>query len=201
MSTEKEKILASIRSAIGPLPNRAPYPDWDEAITISRRLDPSQSLVDLFAKHIIAASGRIVRSPEELAKLLAGENATCGYCDPVLMNRLPAMEGVKIDTQLDRDNIDRYEFGITRAFAGIAETGTLVLKDSITSDRLGALAPWIHIAFLEEAHILPSVADAVNQFGDDPSIIFATGPSKTADVEGILIEGVHGPGIQVAWIG
>ena len=32
----------------------------------------------------------------------------------------------------------------------------------------------------------------------DPNIIWVTGPSKTADVEGILIEGVHGPGIQIA---
>jgi hypothetical protein len=32
----------------------------------------------------------------------------------------------------------------------------------------------------------------------DPNVIWCTGPSKTADVEGILIEGVHGPGVQVA---
>jgi L-lactate dehydrogenase complex protein LldG len=31
---------------------------------------------------------------------------------------------------------------------------------------------------------------------DDPNIIWVTGPSKTADVEGILIQGVHGPGVQ-----
>jgi L-lactate dehydrogenase complex protein LldG len=34
--------------------------------------------------------------------------------------------------------------------------------------------------------------------GSDPNIIWCTGPSKTADVEGILIEGVHGPGVQIA---
>ena len=34
--------------------------------------------------------------------------------------------------------------------------------------------------------------------GDSPNIMWCTGPSKTADVEGILIEGVHGPGEQIA---
>jgi L-lactate dehydrogenase complex protein LldG len=75
-----------------------------------------------------------------------------------------------------------------------------MLKDSVTSARLGALAPWIHIAVIDEADILPHIPAAIERFGDDPSIIFATGPSKTADVEGILIEGVHGPGIQIALV-
>ncbi len=42
--------------------------------------------------------------------------------------------------------------------------------------------------------------DGIAALGDDPNVIFCTGPSKTADVEGILIEGVHGPGEQVALI-
>jgi L-lactate dehydrogenase complex protein LldG len=40
--------------------------------------------------------------------------------------------------------------------------------------------------------------DAIAAFGESPNIIWCTGPSKTADVEGILIEGVHGPGEQIA---
>jgi len=46
--------------------------------------------------------------------------------------------------------------------------------------------------------VLANVAQAVAVLGDDPNVIWCTGPSKTADVEGILIEGVHGPGRQIA---
>jgi len=46
--------------------------------------------------------------------------------------------------------------------------------------------------------VVQSVAQAVAMLGDDPNTIWVTGPSKTADVEGILIEGVHGPGRQIA---
>jgi L-lactate dehydrogenase complex protein LldG len=41
---------------------------------------------------------------------------------------------------------------------------------------------------------------AVAGLGSDNNVIWVTGPSKTADVEGILIEGVHGPGVQIALV-
>ena len=98
----------------------------------------------------------------------------------------------------DRERYDHYQFGITRACGAIAESGTLVLNDETTSDRLAALAPWVHIAVLERHELIRSIPEAVDRFGDSPNIVWATGPSKTADVEGILIEGVHGPGEQIA---
>jgi L-lactate dehydrogenase complex protein LldG len=96
--------------------------------------------------------------------------------------------------------VDDYAFGITRAAGGIAETGTIILNDTLTSRRLGALAPWVHIAVLPRNLIMRTMTDAVQAFGGDPNVIWVTGPSKTADIEGILIEGVHGPGVQIALV-
>ena len=42
--------------------------------------------------------------------------------------------------------------------------------------------------------------EAVAALGNDRNVIWCTGPSKTADVEGILIEGVHGPGAQITLV-
>jgi L-lactate dehydrogenase complex protein LldG len=97
----------------------------------------------------------------------------------------------------DRSRIDDYQFGITRASAGIVETGTLVLKDRDTSDRLGAVAPWIHVACLDPRYLYSTLAEAITDLDDDPNVILISGHSQTADVEGIMIHGVHGPGEQV----
>ena len=86
------------------------------------------------------------------------------------------------------------------AVAAIAETGTVVLTETDTSSRLAALAPWVHVAIVKRAQIFIDVPQAVAALPQDPNIIWCTGPSKTADVEGILIEGVHGPGEQIALV-
>ena len=103
-----------------------------------------------------------------------------------------------METVFDRTRVDDYQFGITRASAAIAETGTLVLTEAGTSSRLAALAPWVHIAVLDRQDIYIDVPQAVAALPKDSNVIWVTGPSKTADVEGILIEGVHGPGEQIA---
>jgi L-lactate dehydrogenase complex protein LldG len=90
--------------------------------------------------------------------------------------------------------------GCGRAAGAIAETGTIILDDARTSRRLAAVAPWIHVAVFGPAQIHAHVINAIAALGDDPNVIWCTGPSKTADVEGILIEGVHGPGEQIALI-
>ncbi|MEQ1843619.1 MAG: LUD domain-containing protein, partial [Verrucomicrobiales bacterium] len=69
-----------------------------------------------------------------------------------------------------------------------------------TSDRLAALTPWVHVAVLDPRTIAPSIPAAIGQFGESVNLLWVTGPSRTADVEGILIEGVHGPGVQIAYL-
>lgn len=200
MSTDRETIFTAIRAALDPLPERTAMPEWDDALIICNPSGQFASLKAQFADKLTSASGRFFDQMELLTDFLIQEGSTFGYCDPALAHLLVGVEGITFDTEFDEARINDYTFGLTRASAGIAESGTIMLKDSVTAARLGALAPWIHIAVLDEADIIASIGEAIARFGDDPSIIFATGPSKTADVEGILIEGVHGPGIQAALV-
>jgi L-lactate dehydrogenase complex protein LldG len=198
--SDRETIFSAIRAALAPLPNRADKPEWDDELVVCKPAKPFDSLKAQFADKLAFASSRYYDSLEALAAFLKEENSTFGYCDPELAEQFGQLDGITFDTEYDESKINEYTFGITKASAGIAESGTIMLKDCDTSARLAALAPWIHIAVLKEADIIESIPEAIQRFGDDPSIVFATGPSKTADVEGILIEGVHGPGIQIGFI-
>lgn len=198
--SDREKIFSAIREALAPLPHRTPKPEWEDAMVVCKPSGEFPSLKAQFVDKLEFTSGKCFKSPAALADFLKQEGSTFGYCDPQLAAHFQGFDGIEFETNYDDAKINDYTFGITRASAAIAESGTIVLKDADTSARLAALAPWIHIAVIAESDILASIPEAIARFGDDPSIIFATGPSKTADVEGILIEGVHGPGIQIAFI-
>lgn len=89
--------------------------------------------------------------------------------------------------------------GITDVQAALAETGTLICTSSAIHSRAPSMLPPLHVALLRRSDIMPDMIDYwAMQKGkrsmDLPSsITFITGPSKTSDIEGILVTGVHGP--------
>jgi L-lactate dehydrogenase complex protein LldG len=202
MSDERLRLFSRVRSALAPLATRESMPAYADDDTVARGALEGKTSVDAFVEQLQRSGGRAFTDAHSLARWLAERGTTHGYCDPVLQAELaPAFAApLFLESQLVRERIDDYGFGITRAAGAIAETGTLILDDATTSRRLGALAPWVHIAVLRPNAIHLRVVDALRALGTDPNVIWCTGPSKTADVEGILIERVHGPGEEIALI-
>lgn len=183
---------------------RTPLPDWDLATIHSSQMPTDTSPAGLWAAfktRFGLVHGRCAEGASELLAALKEQSVQAGYIDPELKPKLADQlqaASIEIHTSIDPSQIDTYQFGITQAAGLIAETGTIILKEGSTSSRLGALSPWLHIAILpDDAPIYSTLYDAMLDLGDDPYVVFVTGPSKTADVEGILIEGVHGPGVQI----
>jgi L-lactate dehydrogenase complex protein LldG len=202
-SASREQILSRVRTALHPLPKRAPLPDWDRDLVILREAHGDVDRWALLAERMKAVNATPISSVAELVSYLEANHYLHGYCDPALWPKLQAAfpATFTVETEFDRSRVDDYQFGITAALGAIAETGTIILSDNGTSRRLGALAPWVHVALVRQSEIFLDLPAAVTAMPKDPNIIWCTGPSKTADVEGILIEGVHGPGIQIALLG
>lgn len=199
MNNDRETILAKVREAIAGISDRAVYPDYEDNLAVAavRPLDGDRW--ETFCERFVAVHGLPLEKPEELVEYLKNFGYTTGYCDPGLCDELAPYfgPGFTMEETFERERLDDYQFGITRARAAIAETGSIVVTDGQTSSRLAALAPWVHVACIRRDEIFRDTPEAAADLGDDPNVIWITGPSKTADVEGILIEGVHGPGIQI----
>lgn len=92
---------------------------------------------------------------------------------------------------------DQIDAGISTTRGGIADTGSLIVWPDADEPRTLSLVPPIHIAVLH-AHTLHETLYAAMQAqrwaGQLPTnALLVTGPSKTADIQRLLVYGAHGP--------
>jgi L-lactate dehydrogenase complex protein LldG len=86
------------------------------------------------------------------------------------------------------------DFAIVRAAFAVAETGSVLLSDSdLRVNALAYLAQHL-IVLLDPADIVINLHHAYRrpEFRDGHYACFHTGPSATADIEGVLIHGAQG---------
>jgi L-lactate utilization protein LutC len=137
---------------------------------------------NLFCSNFVALGGKIA-TPEDLERLKTRKK----WVDP---------DAAKILGQTtDAENIWDTEVGFAVAQAGIAETGTLLFTPSKGVNRMTTLAPPVCFAFLPKTAIISYLADALIAIANHQgNAVMVSGPSRTADIEGVLVRGVHGPG-------
>lgn len=92
--------------------------------------------------------------------------------------------------------------GVTGVDFVLAESGTLVLSSATEGVQAASLAPPIHVALYRRRQLVGSLDEVlaslpISRSHDGAtagrSVVFITGTSRTADIEQILIRGVHGP--------
>ena len=86
--------------------------------------------------------------------------------------------------------------GIFTADAAIAESATLVLRTSPHCPRIVSLLPSASIAIVPFGCIFDTFSRLAAHLALHPApdgMTFITGPSKTADIEAVMVPGAHGP--------
>lgn len=137
--------------------------------------------------------------PAAVTKYLAGHNVA-----PALVAAPhPALQGIDFGTA----PLLQVRFGVAaptdtvslqHAFAGIAETGTLMLPSGPASPASNNLLPDDAIVVLPSSRITGCYEEAFDLLRGEAkiwprNIMLVTGPSRSADVEQTLELGAHGP--------
>ena len=97
------------------------------------------------------------------------------------------------------------DLSITGADCLIADSGTIILTSNPKASRQISLLPTAHLALASINQIYPNLSTALEYLQSTwthdrhpTAITLITGPSRTADIEKVLIKGAHGPVRQLA---
>jgi len=199
VSASKENILKKIRKALSqstPLP----FPKSEGTESVFQPLQ--QEMAVEFAEQFSKLQGRFVFciNEQELAfqlnSLIRKQDWNKVYCvEDKLVNSFVNHLG----DRLVKTGLAGCDVSITGCESLVARTGTIVLSAAQESGRTVSVYAPIHICIAYTNQLVYDLKDALqgvkDKYGDKlPSLIsFATGPSRTADIEKTLVVGVHGP--------
>ncbi|MCX8020572.1 MAG: lactate utilization protein [Chitinophagaceae bacterium] len=199
ISPSKEKILKKIRSALRHSV-ALPFPQSEGNQPVFPEI--SQEPEVEFAEQFTALQGKFIYciNEQELAFQLSSlikkrdwQNVFCNerrLIHPVL----PQLEHVITDQDLAG-----CDAAITGCECLVARTGSIVMSSAQPGGRTVSVYAPVHICIANTHQVVCDIRDALiflkEKYGENlPSLItWATGPSRTADIEKTLVVGVHGP--------
>ena len=99
--------------------------------------------------------------------------------------------------ELTLNQVEGVEVSAGSAEVGIAETGTILFRSGRRRSRLLFALPPCRLTLLSAGCIVHNLSEATDsglRVEESALLTWATGPSRTADIEKRLVIGVHGPG-------
>lgn len=194
----RSKILQKIKQALkDPVP--VPFPDQVSETPIF--LPTDQELTVEFAEKFTELLGKFIYCSDEgelvkqLTQLIGTNKWTKIYSRET--GWLDDMKEYHFDP-VNTDDLAGCDAAITLCDHLVARTGTIVLSSQQLSGRTTSVYAPIHICIAYTHQLVFDISDSLAQFKNEsdtiPSMIsYATGPSRTADIEKTLVVGVHGP--------
>lgn len=198
----RENILHKIRTGIGRGAADAPAPAPPVRLLVPEA-DVEARIASILAR-VEALAAQAIRTCEPaaaVAALIEGKTAIASNAPFLAECGITALAGVRSGIT-DREELQALcagsDCGITSADYALADTGSLVMLASPREARLISLLPPMHIAVVPRDRILTGLDELFtllpNPADVTSSMVIITGPSRTADIEQILVRGVHGPG-------
>ena len=199
ISAAKENILKKIRKALTqstPLPfpssegNSSVYKPGRQELEI----EFGEQFSKLLGKFVYCADGKELH--EQLTTLIALNKWEKIHYQANEMQQVLSESFRAAPVHPDLKSADA---AITTCEALVARTGSMIMTSAQPSGRTTSVYAAIHICIAYTDQLVYDVRDGLQLIrekykGKMPSLVtFATGPSRTADIEKTLVVGVHGP--------
>lgn len=194
VSPARENILKNIRQALSnPVPLPFPHSEGTQPVFKSANED----LLVQFAEEFTKLQGRFAFCTDlndlklQLQQLLVEKHWTKIFFKE---DKIASLFNIN-----SYPNLASCEIAVTGCEYLVARTGTVVMSTAQQSGRTTSVYAPIHICVAFTNQVVYDIKDALQLLkekyaGKLPSLItFASGPSRTADIEKTLVTGVHGP--------
>jgi L-lactate dehydrogenase complex protein LldG len=219
--SERENILGRIREALktkAPVPGHhhpGPPPGAATSATnvprnwlpkVGERFEDQLALFARNAADLKADFRRLGSAAEVTAALLnlgttAGWKKVACHAGTLTDSICPALpfELLHTDRGYDANDLEACDAGISECDLLVAQTGTVVVTTRSAGGRALSVLPPHHVVLARRDQLVPDLPAAFEglrkKYGPDyPSMIsLITGPSRTGDIERILVLGAHGP--------
>lgn len=200
VSPAKENILKRIRKALSS-PTPLPFPQSEGSQSVVEI--QSDDLAVEFAQRFAALQGKFVFCSDEkdcsiqLKGLFESRSWGRVVCRDASLQNLIKQELSALSLYED---LASCHVSVTGCESLISRTGSVVLSSADAGGRTTSVYAPVHICIAFSEQLVYDIKDALQRmkerYGNNmPSMIsFATGPSRTADIEKTLVVGVHGPG-------
>jgi L-lactate dehydrogenase complex protein LldG len=194
----RNKILKKIKQA---LETPVPLPFPDQLADTPIFIPTEKELAIGFAEKFTSLLGKFVYCADE-KELVAQLSA---LIEAKQWHKIYSLETGWLDNMkafnfypVNTNELESCDASITLCESLVARTGTIVLSSQQLSGRTASVYAPIHICIAYTHQLVFDISDSLNRFTAQsntiPSMIsFATGPSRTADIEKTLVVGVHGP--------
>jgi L-lactate dehydrogenase complex protein LldG len=199
ISPSKESILKKIRAGLGQA-TPIPFPQSEGNNSV---FQPSQQELEIeFAEQFTQLKGKFIfcvdhkELVENLNQLILQRQWKKIFCRE---DKLKALLQENQFTNFSKTDLKDADAAITGCEALVARTGSIVMSAGQQSGRTVSVYAPIHICIAFTSQLVYDIKDALQMVKEKygtktPSLItFATGPSRTADIEKTLVVGVHGP--------
>ena len=182
--SSRDDILAQVRKNQPPPQPLPDVPAFDTA---------TGSALESFKAALGRMGGKLADAPADgnldalIRKLFPDAKVICSATPEVKGNR-------SIDVIRRPQELDDVDVGVVRAVYGVAETGSVWVSEvEFKVNALGFLAQHL-VVLLDPARIVGNLHHAYRERAqfDARYGVFMTGPSATADIEGVLIHGAQG---------